>query len=62
MGEQERVLGARPKKTRFEPAEEQHELLEQRRYFSIFGKIPKRYVVGIMAFFGFCEYASIIFM
>lgn len=58
MGDQDQGLGARPKRTRFEPAEEEHELLERRGYtcMNICSKIPKRYIMGIMAFFGFCKY------
>ncbi|XP_052254003.1 sialin-like isoform X2 [Dreissena polymorpha] len=47
------------KKMEFQTAEEQHDLLRHRRYLSLSLKlgtwIPKRYVVGIMAFFGFCN-------
>jgi len=43
-------------RTQFETAEESHELLSQRKYPSLLTWIPKRYVVGIMAFFGFCMY------
>jgi len=38
----------------FQTAEENHELLQKRTY--VFSYIPKRYIVGIMAFFGFCKY------
>ncbi|XP_045207494.2 sialin-like [Mercenaria mercenaria] len=43
------------KKTLFEPAEEQHELLNKHGYLDMCARIPKRYIVGIMAFFGFCN-------
>ncbi|WAR04254.1 VGLU2-like protein [Mya arenaria] len=42
-------------RTEFQTAEEQHELLKHRKYLSIVNCMPKRYVVGIMAFFGFCN-------
>lgn len=55
MGDQDVGQGARPKRVLFEPAEEQHELLQRQGYMSVFGRIPKRYIVGVMAFFGFCN-------
>lgn len=43
------------KQTRFQPAEEEHDLLEKRKYMGLFCRFPKRYLLGIMAFFGFCN-------
>ncbi|KAL4228698.1 hypothetical protein ACF0H5_011741 [Mactra antiquata] len=53
--EEERIIGSSVRQGKFEPAEEKHQLLNNRTYMNMLCRIPKRYVVGIMAFFGFCN-------
>ena len=47
--------GNKETRSQFEPADEQHELLSKPGYFKFMAYFPKRYIVGIMAFFGFCK-------
>lgn len=49
----ESSLEKRPITASFQTAEERHDLCNKK--LSFLGRFPKRYVVGIMAFFGFCN-------
>ena len=44
------------KRVEFEHAQEKHELIQKNSYIGYVKQFPKRYIVGIMAFFGFCKY------